>query len=255
MYFLLSKTLSYLTMPLVIVVALLVISQMVRKTKWRKRILYTGLFLLYFWSNDFIANEVIRWWEIPATPFSRIQKSYEWGIVLTGVTKAEMEVQDRIYFSRGADRVYHAVQLYKMGYVKKILVSGGSGRLLDIGQREANELATAMELMGVAREDILIEAESRNTHESSVEVKKLLERKTKPENCLLITSGFHMRRSAGCFRKAGWPVDTFSADILGHQRTFSFDVLFIPRIEALHVWQHIIKESVGYMTYVMAGYI
>lgn len=242
-------------MPLVIVILLVIISLIIKNSSRKKRLLYFSLFLLYFWSNDFIANEAIKLWELPVTPFSEVSTTYEWGIVLTGVTKAEMDVTDRVYFSRGADRAYHAVQLYKMGLIKKILVSGGSGRLIDIGQREADDLAVAIELMGVPREDILVESESRNTHESAVEVKKILETKTRPENCILITSGFHMRRSRACFKHEKWSVATFSADMLGHQRTASFDVLFIPKIDSLYIWQHIFKESIGYASYWVAGYI
>ncbi len=255
MYFFLSKTLNYLTMPLFIVALFLVGSMLLTKSKWKKRCFYAGIILLLFWSNDFMANEAIKLWEVPPTPFVQIQKTYEYGIVLTGVTKAEMEIDDRVYFHRGADRAYHAVQLYKMGLVKKILVSGGSGRLIDIGQREANDLAEAMEIMGVKKEDIVVESNSRNTYESAVVVTKMLKTKVNPNDCLLITSGFHMRRSIGCFAKQGWSPDTFSADILSHKRTFGPDVLLIPKIDSLIIWQHLIKESVGYLSYVVVGYI
>src|SRR5262249_50502925 len=150
-----------------------------------------------------------RAWEIPPTPFADIHKQYEWGVVLSGVTKSGMTPSDRVYFSQGADRVTHTFQLYKLGYIKKILVSGGSGSLLNPEQREADEIASVLLMMGARPEDVLTENNSRNTHESALEVKSILTGKTSPENCLLITSAFHMRRSAACFRKAGWPMDTF----------------------------------------------
>lgn len=194
-------------------------------------------------------------WEIPATPYKEIKKKYEWGILLSGVTKAEMKPNDRVYFSRGADRVIHTVQLYKLGIIKKILVSGGSGRLLDIGEQESNDLADAMILMGVNPEDIVIESDSRNTHESAMAVKKILLERTKPNQCILITSGYHMRRSIGCFNKLDWQMDSFSADFLSHPRSFTFDILFIPKIDALTTWHHLFKETVGYISYSVAGYI
>lgn len=255
MFFFLSKTLNYFTMPLVIVILLLLLSLVLKGNRWRKRTRAAGIVLLFLFSNDFISNEAMRLWEIPATPYAEIQKSYEWGILLTGVTKAETKPYDRVHFSSGADRATHTVQLYKLGLIRKVLISGGSGRLIDIGQREANDLADALVLMGIRQEDILIESESRNTHESAVNVKALLQNISRPEDCILITSGFHMRRSLGCFANEGWPVDTFSADIRTTNRKFTFDVLFIPRIEALNVWQHVIKESVGYISYKVAGYI
>ena len=255
MFFFLSKTLNCLTMPLVIIMTCLILSVIIRKASWKKWLFRIGLGLLIFGTNEFMANEAMRAWELPAVPFSEIHKTYEWGILLTGVARSQIEPTDRVHFSRGASRATHTVQLYKLGYIKKILVSGGSGRLLNIGEREADQLATALVMMGVAKEDILTENNSRNTYESAIEVRKLLERKATPDQCLLVTSAFHMRRSLACFKKAGWATDTFSADILSHKRLFTFDILFIPQIEALGQWQVLIKEWTGMAAYRMAGYI
>lgn len=255
MFFFLSKTLNYIMMPLVMVSLLLLMSAIIRKAKWKKRFFIAGLSLLLIFSNEFIANELMTFWEIPATRFSEVKKTYTWGILLSGVTKGGMQPDDRVYFHRGADRVTHTVQLYKLGLIEKVLVSGGSGRLLDIGERESNDLAEVMILMGVSPDDIVIESNSRNTHESALEVIKLLKDKALPQDCILITSGFHMRRSLGSFASVGWPLDAFSTDFLTHPREFTFDVLFIPKLEALNIWHHLIKETVGYISYAIVGYI
>jgi len=255
MFFFLSKTVSYLTQPLVIVIFCFVLSILVKKVKWKKWSFGLGLGLLLFFTNDFIANEMMGWWELPATPFSKISKTYEYGILLTGVTKAEVEPSDRVHFARGADRATHTVQLYKMGFIKKVLVSGGSGRLIDIGEREADQLASALILMGVNKEDIITENTSRNTHESAIEVKKILEGKVNPDQCLLISSGYHMPRTIACFSKVGWNADAFSAEVLSHKRNFTFDALFIPKIEAMGLWQTVIREWTGMVAYRLAGYI
>ncbi len=255
MFFLFSKILNYLAMPLVVVCILLLLSGLLRSLRWKKIFFRLGLCLLLIWSNDFLANEAMRQWEIPATPYHKISKTYEWAIVLSGVTKGEIYPNDRVYFQRGADRVTHTVELYKKGLVKKVLISGGSGRLMDIGEKEANDLAQVMVMMGVSKGDILIEAGSRNTHESAKAATTLLRSMSSPEDCLLVTSAFHMRRAAACFKREGWEVDTFSTDFLTHQRTFTLDVLLIPKIEALIAWHHLIKETTGYMAYTIAGYI
>jgi uncharacterized SAM-binding protein YcdF (DUF218 family) len=184
-----------------------------------------------------------------------MNKSYEWAILLTGVTRYdEGLLGDRVFFNRGADRVTHTVQLYKLGKIRKILVSGGSGNLSTPNRKEANEIAGALLLMGIPGEDIVRETNSRNTHESAVEVKKILEDKTIPGNCLLVTSAYHMRRSAACFAKIGWQMDCFSVDFLSHRRRYTPDTLFIPHLEALANWQVIIKEWVGMISYKFAGY-
>lgn len=255
MFFILSKTLNYLMMPLVVIAIFLIASALVRNVFWKKRLFIGGLALLLFFSNEFIANELMSMWEIPATPYQEINHPYEWGVLLSGVAKAGMKPDDRVYFSRGADRVTHTLQLYKLGFIKKILISGGSGRLLDIGEREANDLADALIMMGVSPADLQVENQSRNTHESAVAVKKMLSRQTQPKACLLITSGYHMRRSLGCFKKVNWPMDSFSADFLSQPRVYTFDVLFIPKVDALIMWNHLVKETIGYLAYVVAGYI
>jgi uncharacterized SAM-binding protein YcdF (DUF218 family) len=255
MFFFLSKTLSYLTMPMVIIVACLVLSAIIRKPTWKKWLFRTGLGLLLFCSNGFIANEAIGAWETPGTPFNEIHKTYEWGILLTGVAKPETEPRDRVHFNRAVDRATHTVQLYKLGLIKKVLVSGGSGRLIDIGEHEADELAEALIMMGIPKEDIVTENKSRNTHDSAVEVKKILNGITTPDQCVLITSAFHMPRSLACFSKVGWKMDTFSAHIIYSKRSFSFDTLFIPNAEAIDLWRILIKEWVGIAAYKVAGYI
>src|SRR5687768_17064524 len=157
MFFILSKILNFLTNPLVFVFAFFLLSIFLRKPTWKKRCFWIALSLLIFFSNDFIANEMMRAWEIAPTPYADIKKKYDWGIVLTGVTINDMQPDDRVYFQHGADRVMHIVELYKMGIIKKIMISGGSGRLIGTARKEADELFKVMKLMGVPEQDIVIE--------------------------------------------------------------------------------------------------
>lgn len=255
MFFILSKTLNYLTMPLVIICILFVLSWLLKSQKWKKLLFRIGIILLLVLSNNFFCNEVVLLWELPATPINEIKKNYELGIVLTGVTKGNMLPEDRVYFQRGADRVTHALQLYRMGIIKKILVTGGSGTLLERSRQEADEIAEALELMGVSKEHILIENQSRNTHESAVAVKGMLQDSLSSTQCLLITSAFHMRRSRACFNKVGWSMDTFATDFLHHERKYTPDILFVPHVESLLNWNIMIREWVGMIAYKISGYI
>ncbi len=255
MFFFLSKTLGYLVRPLVIICLLFLLSWLVKRKHLRRVFRISGFALLFFFSNEFIVNEVINSWEIQATPFAEIKVSYAYGILLTGTTQTEVGPDDRIYVSSGADRINHSLYLYKLGLIRKLVISGGSGRIIDVGMREAEDLAELLVLMGMLREDIIIEKESRNTHESAVNVAKLLQPLARPSDCLLITSASHMRRSLACFRKAGWSCVPFPTDFHGHFRKFSFDVLFITKLEAIRWWEILFKEWTGYLSYWMVGYI
>src|SRR5687768_908320 len=255
MFFFLSKTLTYLTMPLTIICICLVVSLFVKNLKWKKRLFWTGLIMLLFFSNEFIANECMRAWEIEATPFSEVSK-HKWAIVLTGSTVDKTDPDDRVYFQRGADRVYHTVQLYKLGLIEKILVSGGTGRLVGASKPEADRFKDAMIVMGIPDSVILIENQTRNTFESAVEVKKMLQDfKVEDDQCMLITSAFHMRRSLACYHKAGLKPTPFSTDFYTHPREFYLDALIIPQLDSILLWHKLVKEWVGMIAYKIAGYI
>jgi uncharacterized SAM-binding protein YcdF (DUF218 family) len=254
MFFFLSKTLSYLTMPIVVICTCFLVAVFLKRELWRKRLRAAGVFLLFLFSNDFIGNEVMLLWEVPPTPFAELKKKYSYGIVLTGVGKSEMEPADRMYFGRGADRVTHTLQLYKLGFIQKVLVSGGNGKLYDVKKQEADEMADVLILMGVPKEDIVIENTSRNTRESALAVTKMLGDNVKPEDCILITSAFHIRRSKACFAKLGWNVDEFSTDFFSHKRRYTPDVLFIPSAGTLSNWHILTREWTGMITYKLMGY-
>jgi uncharacterized SAM-binding protein YcdF (DUF218 family) len=253
MFFTLSKILGYLTSPLVWVCLLFIVAALSKKKRWKKRLFWIALSMLLFFSNEFIANEVMCAWEVPATPFANMDKTYAYGILLTGVTSTDTQPDDRVYFHRGADRVVHTVDLYKRGIIKNVLIAGGSGRLVTEGRREANDIFKALVLMGVDSTAMVIENESRNTYESAMKVKELIG--DKRGDLLLITSAYHMRRSKGCFTKAQLQVDVFSTDFYTHPRLYTPDVLFIPKIDALLNWQRMIKEWVGIVAYKFAGYL
>ena len=109
--------------------------------------------------------------------------------------------------------------------------------------------------MGVPEQDLSIENQSRNTYESAVEVKKMLPDSVKADDCLLITSSFHMRRSLACYKKADMTMDTFTTDFYSHERNFYPNSLLIPSQDAIVFWQKLIKEWVGFTAYKMAGYV
>jgi len=255
MFFVLSKILQYLVMPLTVVCVLFILSATLKNIRWKKITFWSGFALLLLFTNSFVANEIMRRWEIKTPAFSSM-RPHKMGIVLTGATIPFLQPDDRIYFQRGADRVTHTVQLYKLGLIEKILISGGSGRLTDDEEPEADKFQRAMILMGVDSTDIMLENETRNTHESAVEVRKLLDSLAfRAEDCLLITSAFHMRRSMACYEKVGLKLEPFSTDFYAHPARYHLDAFIIPKVEALIIWQKLVKEWVGFVAYKIAGYI
>ncbi|QHL86804.1 YdcF family protein [Nibribacter ruber] len=253
MFFILSKLLQYLTSPFLWIMAVFVFGLFSRnqgKKRWAFRV---GLVLLFFFSNPFISNEVWLAWE-PEAVLMKDVKNYDAAIVLTGVTEVNRSPHDRVHFNEGAERILDAVQLYKMGRVQKIIITGGSGAIKDVVRTEAENLEQTALYAGVPKQDILIEQRSRNTRENALYTKELLSQHPELQRLLLITSAFHMRRAQACFEKVGLNFDTFPADFQTHDRSFHLDDLLIPSAEALQDWTRLLHEWVGVLTYKLLGY-
>lgn len=182
---------------------------------------------------------------------------YDVGIVLTGVTNLNKSAEDRTFFSRGADRATHAMQLYKEGKIRKILITGGAAFYRANENREADLLANFMYTAGVPKEDVIIENQAVNTRENAVFAKeKLMEEGYDLQNAyLIITSAFHMKRSKACFDKVGLNTETFPVDYYGTDSKANFQNLLQPSPESLHHWQILVKEWTGLIMYRIVGYI
>lgn len=254
MFFFLSKVLYFLIMPLTIIIGLWITSIFIKSQRWKRNCGMSGLVLCLFFTNEFVANETMLWWEVDAVPYAEL-KPHQLGIVLTGATMSFVQPADRIYFSKGADRVTHTVDLYKRGLVEKILISGGSGMVVYEEEPEANKFQRAMIMMGVSQNDIWIENETRNTQESAIQVKQMLDSLAiSDKDCFLITSAFHMRRSQACYAKVGLYPDSFSTDFYTHPRKYTLASFLVPSLNALLIWHKLVKEWVGLLAYKVMGY-
>ena len=92
----------------------------------------------------------------------------------------------------------------------RIVYSGGNGSLFG-GTPEAPAAAALLETFGVPKARLIVEDRSRNTFENAVYSKALVVPKP-GERWLLVTSGYHMPRSIGAFRKAGFDVEAYPVD-------------------------------------------
>ncbi|MFC3978446.1 YdcF family protein [Belliella kenyensis] len=216
----------------------------------------SGIVLLLFFSNQFISNWAMNQWEPDVKSFSSIP-TYEWGIVLTGVTNLNKEVNDRTFFNKGADRATHAIQLYKLGKIKRILITGGVGLNPQSPFAEAALLKNVMVIAGVPEEDIVLEGKAKNTRQNALFTKEILDQMQIPtgQKHLLITSAFHMRRSKGCFDKVKINTDTFPVDYYGHSNKYDIPSLLYPDPYAIFKWQKLFNEWVGITMYKIVGYV
>lgn len=253
MFFILSKVLDFLLSPFLWICLVLLYTFFCKSPVRKNKALLVGLFLLFFFSNDFIADEAFHAWEGNPVSLSTL-KDYNTAIVLTGVANYRKGHADRIFFSKGADRVIHTLQLYKLGKIKKILISGGSSAIIGDKIAEADQLRLVFRFCGVPDSDIILENQSRNTKESSRYTKSLIDSMGINGEFLLVTSAFHMPRSIGCFEKVGLKVDAYPVDFYVNDKEFNFEKLIVPSVDALSKWKILIHEIFGFWVYKVMGY-
>ena len=101
-------------------------------------------------------------------------------------------------------RVPVAVQAYKAGRARKIMLCGGKVREFPDGNySEAKHMRQAALALGVAEEDIVLENSSQNTVENILFALIELQRTlwlNKVRRVLLVTTAYHMRRSLAIAR-------------------------------------------------------
>ncbi|MBB4955041.1 uncharacterized SAM-binding protein YcdF (DUF218 family) [Agrobacterium vitis] len=109
------------------------------------------------------------------------------------------------------DRFVEALRLARNHPEAKILVSGGDGSLSGTYEGDAVTAERFFAAFGIGAERLIRDTSSRNTAENVINTESLLAQ-ANLNDCLLITSAFHMPRAIGLMRKAGivvtpWPTD------------------------------------------------
>jgi len=246
MFFVLSKILAFLTKPSTWILIVLCLAVFTKRT--RRKFLLLGLLMFFVFTNGFIHYEISRLWEIPPIGYEKLEKKYDVAVVLGGISDFDGNY-NMLEFNESSDRIIHAIKLYKQGFVKKILLSGGTGTMIGLDIREAPNLKKYLTEIGVNEKDIILENNSRNTKENASYSAVILNNKFKNGNFLLVTSAIHMRRSLLCFEKQGIKITPFSTDFSMSERKLYFDHLFLPEAQILNRWEDLIHEWIGFIVY------
>lgn len=252
MFFILSKILSFLTYPLIWILLLLILAYIFRSKHFKKKLLFSALFLFIFFSNSFIFYEVFKLWEGKNEVLTQI--NYD-AIVLLGGYSSWNTRHQSVTFNESSDRFIKTFELYQGKVSNKILLSGGSGLVLKPEEKESANIKVMLEGFGVNPNDIILEKNSRNTHENAIFSADILnERFQSDAHFLLITSAFHMRRSQRCFDKTGLNFEYVKVDFQVDDDDYTLETYIIPSAQTLHSWQILIKEWIGYVVYWLKGY-
>jgi uncharacterized SAM-binding protein YcdF (DUF218 family) len=242
MYFIFSKLLLFLILPLNWIFALLIISLMVRNKKSKNRLRIAAVVFLLIFTNSFLLKLFAHAWNYPPGDVSK--GTYSCAIVLGGFSSVD---EDRhLYFNEASDRFIQGVKLVVTKKASRILITGGNGDLLGRGSAEAPAAGMALTEMGIGKSQIMIEGRSKNTLENAAYSKTVLAQNHVAGPYILVTSAFHMRRSMYIFKKAGLDVIAYPCNyFVGKDKPAIEDLL--PDAANLGYWNIYTKEVVGYI--------
>lgn len=173
-------------------------------------------------------------------------------IVLGGAFDTEVTTPRRsIDLNQGADRFVEALRLAWKYPNARIFVSGGDGSLSGAYEGDAAVSRRFFASFGIEEGRLIGETSSRTTFENVANSRQLLAA-AGLDQCLLITSAFHMPRSMGLFRKAGievipWPVDYRTGGNVGLRLD-----LTQPSINAQQT-STAVREWIGLLAYYLTG--
>ena len=216
MFFMLSKILWFLLAPSNLLASFVAIGLMLAALTRLRR---TGFILagaacagLFLFGMTPLASLALRTLEARFPVPEPIAGTVHGIVILGGAQDPDASVNlGQPVLNEAAERLVVGLELARRFPDARVLVSGGSGALAGSLTSEARAGAIMLADLGLDPARILIEERSRNTHENAVYSLALAE-PLEGETWLLVTSAFHMPRSVGAFREAGFDVVPYPVD-------------------------------------------
>ena len=150
-------------------------------------------------------------------------------------------------------RCLHAVELYRLGGRRPVVVSGGKVAPDDDGPPCARAMRDFLVLSGVAGADVIEEGDSTTTFENASRCARLLGDR-RMGRVVLVTSATHMRRAWLAFRKQGIEAYPSPCQFRATEFDWSFRD-FLPGPNAARAFHQAFHEWLGLAWYRLRGKI
>lgn len=255
MFFILSKVLGFFALPsnLLITIGLVGIALLLtRSRRLASWLVVTSLVLLALFGLSPLGNALMLPLEERFPPWDASHGAPDGVIVLGGVIAEDVSAaRGAVALNESAERVTVAAELARRYPKLRIIFSGGTNALLFDKGAEAGFAVRQLEDLGVARERIVAEEQSRNTVENAV-FSRLIANPQPGQRWLLLTSAFHMPRAIAVFRAAGFPVEAYPVD---WRTTGPMDLVRpYPSVsEGLRRTDVAVREWIGLLLYRLTG--
>jgi len=257
LFFVLSKTLGFLLLPTNLLIGVGFVGAILMFTRFAslgRKLVIAAVLLLVICGLSPLGNLLLYPLESRFPQWNAARGAPDGIIVLGASIEADLSTAHGTPVVRSSpDRLIAAAALAHRYPNARIVFSGGSAKLISNDAREADFAGAIFESLGIDKSRLIMERRSRNTQENAEFSKALLAPKA-GERWLLVTSAFHMPRSVGLFRKAGFEVEPYPVDWRVGKRS---DVLNFSNIaiDGLGRTDMAAREWVGLIAYRATGKI
>jgi uncharacterized SAM-binding protein YcdF (DUF218 family) len=255
MFFTLSKIIDFILLPISWIILCACLVLFTKSLKIKKGAILSLLTILILASNTIVVNTLFSSYEMPQR---EANGHYPLAIILGGgMIREPQEDRMRINIAESADRFLQPLILYKQGKIDRILITGGNTSIGNLKIDQSNETMQVKRLLinlGIPANKIITENQARNTYENAVYSKKILDSMSIKGPILLVTSAFHMRRAAACFKKAGVTCIPYVVDSKKKDTRLGILECIVPSERELAKFSYLIREMFGYVVYRLVGY-
>jgi uncharacterized SAM-binding protein YcdF (DUF218 family) len=255
LFFVLSKTLGVMLLPTNFLIGVGLFGAILLATRFTslgRKLLIASVVLLAICGFSPLGKLVLYPLESRFPPWDAARGAPDGIVVLGGSIDPDLSAAHGLPVFKGAvDRVIAVAALAHRYPNARIIFSGGSGNLISGDAREADYASAVFESLGVPKQHLTMERRSRNTQENA-EFSKAIAAPKSGERWLLVTSAYHMPRSVGLFRKAGFAVEPYPVDwrVGGRADILTFSSLSSEGLDRVDTG---IREWMGLAAYWISG--
>ncbi len=248
--FVISKLLSAITQPLfwLSLLWLLALVLLPRFSRLAASMLWGGMLVFGLLGFNAVPDALLRSLEsrfnVPSLTSS---DQFAGVIVLGGATGSPgiYKAHGQVPLGDAAERMTVPIALMRKFPNFELIFSGGEGRLVPTGTKEA-ELAGVFYIeQGVDMKRVNLESQARTTRENASRVAALLGERCK-QPWLLVTSAWHMPRSVAEFKAVGCNVTAYPVDFRTGEETSWTEYSMAGSLMA---WQTALHEYLGMFVY------
>jgi uncharacterized SAM-binding protein YcdF (DUF218 family) len=255
LFFVLSKTLGIMMLPVNVLIGLGVLGAILLATRFRPlghKLVIASFVLLMIVGFSPLGSLLLYSLEQRFPLWDAARGAPDGIIILGGSIDPDLSLaHGTAVVHSAADRIVAAAALARRYPNARIVFSGGNANLISNDAKEGDFAGEVLESLGIAKSRLTIERLSRNTLENAQFSKALVAPKP-GERWLLVTSAYHMPRSVGLFRKSGFPVEPYPVDwrVGGRSDLFSFMEI---AVDGLSRTDLATREWIGLLAYRITG--